>query len=204
MADAGPAPAAPARVEHSWEAVREDASGRLIPTETVDDRSRSRLAKMNRATRSVRRGLIRYTVLAIDASASLSEKDMKPSRGAVVKECAENFIHQYFDQNPISQLSVVTTADRTAHRLTDLSGNPKHHVQALGSALSHPRGAPSLQSVLIMANGILCHIPDYGHRELLLVFGALSTCDAGDIYETIEVQCCARRNILCIAYVCCR
>jgi transcription initiation factor TFIIH subunit 2 len=169
----------------TWDQVREDESGRII-TETADDRSRSRLAKMNRATKSIRRGLIRYCVLAVDASASLGEKDMRPSRMAVVKESAEAFIHQYFDQNPISQLSVITTADRTATRLTDLSGNPKHHIQALG-AISTPKGAPSVQSVLIMANGILRHIPDYGHRELLLVFGSLSTIDAGDVFKTIQV-----------------
>lgn len=169
----------------TWDQVREDESGCIV-TESADDRSRSRLAKMNRATKSIRRGLIRYTVLAIDASSSLGEKDMKPSRIGVVKENAEKFVHQYFDQNPISQLSLITTSDRTATKLTDLSGNPKHHIQAIGS-ISTPKGSPSIQSVLITANGILRHIPDYGHRELLLVFGSLSTCDASDIFKTIEV-----------------
>ncbi|CAM9096344.1 unnamed protein product [Ectocarpus fasciculatus] len=183
----------------TWDQLQEDESGRII-TETEDERSRSRLAKMKRVTKSIRRGLIRYTVLAVDASASLGEKDLKPSRAAVVRENAESFIHQFFDQNPISQLSLITTADRTASKLTDLSGNPKHHIQALG-AISQPKGGASLQSVLIMANGILRHIPDYGHRELLLVYGSLSTCDAGDIFKTIEetVALKIRCSVICLS-----
>lgn len=183
----------------TWDQVQEDESGCIV-TETADDRSRSRLAKMNRATKSIRRGLIRYTVLALDISSSLLEKDMRPSRLTVVRENAEAFIHQYFDQNPISQLSVITTSDRTSSKLTDLSGNPKHHIHALGS-IGAPKGVPSVQSVLIMANGILRHIPDYGHRELLLVFGSLSTCDAGDVFKTIEetVALKIRCSVICLS-----
>lgn len=169
----------------AWDDLREDESGNII-TLSESDRSRSRLAKINRVTKSIRRGLIRYMVLAIDASASLSDKDMRPCRLHVVKEKSEKFILQYFDQNPISQLSVISTSDRTARKLTDLSGNPRHQVQSLES-ITGPKGAPSIQSALHMAIGVLRHVPDYGHREMLLIFGSLSTCDPGDIFKTIEV-----------------
>jgi transcription initiation factor TFIIH subunit 2 len=30
------------------------------------------------------------------------------------------------------------------------------------------------------------HVPAHGSREILVVFGSLTTCDPGDIYETID------------------
>jgi transcription initiation factor TFIIH subunit 2 len=118
----------------------------------------------------------------------MSAKDLRPSRDVLVKEQLENFVRHYFDQNPISQMSVISTSDRTATKHSELSGNAKAHVEAITRSLPRPRGVPSIQSALVMASGILRHIPDYGHRELLLVFGSLSTCDAGNIFKTIEVS----------------
>jgi transcription initiation factor TFIIH subunit 2 len=37
-----------------------------------------------------------------------------------------------------------------------------------------------------MAMAVLRHIPDYGHKELLILYTSLSTCDPGDIFATIE------------------
>jgi hypothetical protein len=43
--------------------------------------------------------------------------------------------------------------------------------------------------------GLLCQIPTYAHRETLLIFSALSTCDPGDILEA--VRRCKDANIRC-------
>ena len=34
----------------------------------------------------------------------------------------EKFVEEYFDQNPISQLGIITTAKKRAERLTELGG----------------------------------------------------------------------------------
>ncbi len=47
---------------------------------------------------------------------------MKPNRHAVTLNIVENFIREYFDQNPISQLGVIVTKNSRAERLTELSG----------------------------------------------------------------------------------
>ncbi|KAE8692965.1 protein arv1-like protein isoform X1 [Hibiscus syriacus] len=44
----------------------------------------------------------------------------------------------------------------------------------------------SLQNALDLVGGYLNHIPSYGHREVLLLYSALSACDPGDIMETIQ------------------
>ena len=37
----------------------------------------------------------------------------------------EHFIEEYFDQNPISQLGIITTKNKRAEKVTELGGNIK-------------------------------------------------------------------------------
>jgi transcription initiation factor TFIIH subunit 2 len=107
-------------MKRTWEFVKEDAEGNIV---TVNiDKERSKRAKSLRLSTSVRRGLIRYLVLFLDCSSSSRENDFKPSRFDSIKRVSEQFISNYFDQNPISQLSVAMTIDRTAEKISDLSG----------------------------------------------------------------------------------
>lgn len=191
----------------NWEHVKEDADGNIIAVST--DRERSNRAKQSRVTQSIRRGLIRYLVVAIDCSVSAADKDLRPCRLEVAKTCVKKFIREYFDQNPISQLSLCVTRDRVAERLTELSGNPKNHEQKLDT-LMLTKGAASLQNTITLSIKILKQIPDYGHRELLIVYSSLSTCDPGDhgdIFPVIDeaVKCKIRISVICLAaelYIC--
>jgi transcription initiation factor TFIIH subunit 2 len=115
-------------IEYQWEQgmkrtwdLQEDEAGNLIVT-TSSDHDRAKRAKLKRLTQSVRRGLIRYLVLFLDCSASARENDYRPSRFEEIKKVSEKFVLEYFDQNPISQLSVSITRERIAEKITDLSG----------------------------------------------------------------------------------
>ncbi len=180
---------------YKWEAIQqnqwdteivEDASGNLVSMQLEYDRQRSKSAKERRVTESVRRGLIRYMVVAIDCSGSAAEKDYRPNRLTVVKDVLETFILEYFDQNPISQLCLASIADRTAEAVTELSGNPKSHINRLRQ-ITYTDSLPSLFNTLQLAMDLLRHIPDYGHRELVIVYSSLSTTDPVG-KETIEDQ----------------
>lgn len=107
-------------MKRTWETVREDNEGNIITSNI--DKERSKRAKLLRLTSSVRRGLIRYLVLFLDCSLSSRENDFKPTRFDTIKKVSEKFILDYYDQNPISQLSVGITIDRSAEKITDLSG----------------------------------------------------------------------------------
>lgn len=191
----------------NWEHVKEDAEGNIIAIS--NDRERSNRAKQQRVSQSIRRGLIRYLVIAIDCSASAAEKDLRPCRLEATKTCVKLFIREYFDQNPISQLSLCITRDRIAERITELSGNPKNHEQKL-EKLMNMKGTASLQNTLTLSITILKQIPDYGHRELLIIYSSLSTCDPGDhggIFAVIEeaIKCKIRISVICLAaelYIC--
>lgn len=123
-----------------------------------------------------------------------AEMDFKPSRMAVVAKQIEAFIREFFDQNPLSQVGLVTIKDGVAQCLTDLGGSPESHIKALMGKLECS-GDSSLQNALDLVHDYLCQIPSYGHREVLIIYSALCTCDPGDIMETI--QKCKKSKIRC-------
>lgn len=49
-------------------------------------------------------------------------------------------------------------------------------------------GEPSIQNGLEIALQTLKMIPAHASREILLILGSLTTCDPGDITETIAVS----------------
>ncbi|XP_062172988.1 general transcription factor IIH subunit 2 [Alnus glutinosa] len=185
--------------ERSWEALQEDESGLLRPIDTntlyhAQYRRRIRSLSSLATTARIQKGLIRYLCIVVDLSKAAAEMDFRPSRMVVVAKHVEAFIREFFDQNPLSQLGLVTIKDGVAHCLTDLGGSPESHVKALMGKLECS-GESSLQNALDLVHGYLNQIPSYGHREVLVLYSALSTCDPGDIMETI--QKCKKSKIRC-------
>ncbi|KAK3738646.1 hypothetical protein QZH41_010836 [Actinostola sp. cb2023] len=153
--------------ERTWEAIREDDEGSL--QSMVDD-----LVHRNKRKRAfMRTGNVRLGMML------------------------ENFITEYFDQNPISQLGVIITKNKRAEKLTELSGNPKLHINAINKNCvpKSCQGEPSLQNTLSLAAQSLRHMPGHSSKEVLIVFGSLTSCDPGDIGQTI--QNVASQNIRC-------
>ncbi|KAF4005316.1 Ssl1-like family protein [Saccharomyces cerevisiae] len=97
------------------------------------------------------------------------------------------FVHEFFDQNPISQMGIIIMRNGLAQLVSQVSGNPQDHIDALKSIRKQePKGNPSLQNALEMARGLLLPVPAHCTREVLIVFGSLSTTDPGDIHQTID------------------
>lgn len=180
-----------------WESVQEDAEGNIVSLLAEEKTGRSKHRKL---TDRIRRGLIRYLLVAVDSSQSAADIDYRPCRLEVVKRELKSFIREYFDQNPISQFGLIVTKDRVAESLTELSGNPKSHETKL-STLLNKVGEASLQNTLILAINVLRNVPDYGSRELLIIFNSLKTRDPSDIFTTIEEakKYKIRVNVICTA-----
>lgn len=123
-----------------------------------------------------------------------SETDYRPSRMVVAAKCAEAFIREFFDQNPLSHIGLITIKDGVAQCLTELGGSPDAKIKALMGKLECS-GDASLQNSLELVHGYLSQIPSYGHREVLILYSALNTCDPGDIMETIKK--CKTAKIRC-------
>ena len=194
-----------------WESVREDTEGNLLsslPSASERDASYSsrRKARLTQNLSSIRRGLIRFLVLVVDCSAASMDRDFRPSRLEVSKDVLRQFIFNYFDSNPISQMSLLVTRDRLTEKITNLSANSKHHINKL-LELPQAEGLASLQNIISMAIITLKHVPEYGRREVLILYSSLSSCDPSDIFSTIEEakDRKIRVSVICLAaevYIC--
>lgn len=181
----------------SWDQIEEDpVTGRLKSYNKEEQIARKR--RRDDGLRGVRRGIIRFCVLVMDMSESMRLNDLKPTRAGLAASACTNFIREFFDQNPISQLSVVVSRDDVATRMSPLSSNPNIHIEAIQQALRlGPLGSVSLQNAVDLTRTILSPVPAYGMREMVLIYGALSSCDPGDIFASIESL--AKERVRCSA-----
>jgi len=188
-------------VKQTWDTVQEDDEGNLVSARLQSDRDRSHRAKQNRVTQSVRRGLIRYLCVAMDTSAAAAESnDYRPNRLLVMRESVKRFITDYFEENPISQLSLMVMHSRIAEKITELSANPRVHIDRL-QHLWQTQGKVSLGNAIEVAITSLQNVPEYGHRELLIIFCSLNTTDPDPIEKSIEKAKAQRIriSIICLA-----
>lgn len=143
--------------------------------------------RLLRDTTPIQRGIIRHLIVILDISFAMVEKDLRPTRWLLTHRYATEFVTEYFEQNPISQLGIIGMRDGVAVPISNMSGNPTEHIENLKKIRQQePQGNPSLQNALDMSRAALYHTPSHGTREVLIVFGALLTSDPGDIHETIS------------------
>ena len=115
------------------------------------------------------------------------ETDMRPTRYLLTLRYAQDFVCEFFEQNPISQLGVIGMRDGLAQRISDMSGNPSDHIGKLQAIReTEPKGQASLQNALNMSRAALFHAPTHTTREVLLLYGSLLSSDPGDIHQTIN------------------
>ncbi|KAF2274172.1 TFIIH basal transcription factor complex, subunit SSL1 [Westerdykella ornata] len=167
--------------------------------EKEEERKRKRLRK---DTKPFQRGIIRHVVLVLDLSEAMLEKDMRPNRYITMIKYTQEYVREFFEQNPISQMSVLGMHDGLCIRVSELSGNPADHIAAIQGLRfprnpkdipKEPKGSPSLQNALELARATLYHTPSHGTREVIIVFGSLLSLDPGDIHQTIKA--CVRDRI---------
>lgn len=172
--------------QRTWDAVQEDAAGSLQSAATELGRKRRRLQTAF-GDDAIQRGIIRHIFLLLDLSTAMLDRDLRPSRLDLMLSYSQDFVTEFFDANPISQLGIIGLRDGLAVRVTPLSGNPSEHIKALQNKRKlEPSGEPSLQNGLEMASAGLAHLPSHGSREILGVFGSLTTCDPGNIHHTLD------------------
>jgi len=145
-------------LQRSWDAVVEGADGTLAGTieGLAEAQKRARLLK---DTTPLQRGIIRHLVLVLDMSFAMLEKDLLPTRHRLTMAYTSEFVREYFEQNPISQLAILGMRDGIAVRISDMSGNPADHLEKLeGWVKQEPQGVPSLQNALEMCRGALLYV----------------------------------------------
>jgi transcription initiation factor TFIIH subunit 2 len=84
------------------------------------------ISRLLKDTTPLQRGIIRHLILVLDMSEAMLEKDLRPTRYELTLTYACEFVTEYFEQNPISQLGVIGMRDGLAVRVSDLSGILHH------------------------------------------------------------------------------
>ena len=68
-----------------------------------------------------------------------------------------------------------------------LPGNPQDVLKAISERHKlEPNGEPSLQNAIEMARSSMSHLPTHSSREITIIFGSLTTCDPGNIHDTLD------------------
>ncbi|GBP22388.1 General transcription factor IIH subunit 2 [Eumeta japonica] len=172
--------------EKTWEAIKEDEDGLVAGLVAEFAQKAARRATASRRG-PVRLGMMRHLIVAVDCSEAMSSQDLKPTRFLCTIKLLEKFVEEFFDQNPLSQLSIVAMKNKRAEKITELSGNVRKHLKAVQSLTNVPlTGEPSLQNTLELAGRVLRPLPSHASRELLVLFASLTTCDPSDIMTTIQ------------------
>ena len=172
--------------EKTWEAIQEDKDG-LLDYSVQDIILKARRKRLAERQGKNKLGMMRHLYLVMDMSENMNTQDLKPTRLHCVLKLVENFIDEYFYLNPISQMGLVTTANKRAEKVSDMSGNPRKHCTVIKGLLSKTcSGEPSLQNSLDLVIQSLKNYPAHSSRELLVIMGSLTTCDPGDINRTIQ------------------
>ena len=198
--------------ERTWEDLTEDADGNLRSSALENDASRQRRFLANEKRRKialsaaqsrVAKGMIRYCYVMIDLSDAIHVEDMRPNRSAVLLPLMIKFIREFFNQNPLSQLGLIACKDGKAERITEVSGSPETHVKAIKKAFASDGigGSFSLQNGLEQAMEGLRDVPPFGAREIIAIISSLSTCDPGNINDSVRKvkKMKARTNVICVA-----
>ena len=174
-------------MERSWDDIEEDESGQLRDARAASHYKRQRLEY---ASRSAKRRMVRYVVLIIDLSNGLDPKhntDLRPHPLTAFRNLAELFVREFFEQNPVSQLGLVVTRDRQAHMTSHIGGSPKQHIAKMEKEWGEePCGQPTLEKSLKIAQQALLGTPTYGSREIVVLYGSAHTVDPGDIHDAID------------------
>ncbi|KAF2200247.1 hypothetical protein GQ43DRAFT_456570 [Delitschia confertaspora ATCC 74209] len=116
----------------------EDGTIQQSVHEKAEERKRKRL---RRDTKPFQRGIIRHVALVLDVSEAMLEKDMRPNRYITMIKYTQEYVREFFEQNPISQMTVLIMRDGlcTTGNIIPHSQprDPRGHYSLWGS--SNPR-----------------------------------------------------------------
>mmetsp|Transcript_17886 Transcript_17886/g.45403 ORF Transcript_17886/g.45403 Transcript_17886/m.45403 type:complete len:423 (+) Transcript_17886:203-1471(+) len=189
-------------IERSWDALVEDEHGVLRSAGAAQSRGDGRAGGDRWAAgreegdaqgRTVCRNMIRYLCVVVDMSRAMNESDLRPTRRNAVMEVLGEFVPTFFDENPLSCMSLFACTDGLCQRLSDMSGSAKAHLGA--TEVLAASGEFSLQNGLDLARAALHSVPQHGSKEILVLMASLSTCDQGDVFESIDAL--VKKGIRC-------
>jgi len=172
--------------EKTWEAIQEDKEG-MLDISVQDIIEKARRKRLEDKQCKTKLGMMRHLYIIFDMSEAMKAQDFKPTRLLCCEKLFEKFVEEYFYLNPISQMGIIISTNKRAEKVSEMTGNPRRHIEVLKSLKEKPCGGePSLQNSLDLVIQSLKNMPSHTSREVIVVMGSLTTCDPGDINKTIS------------------
>lgn len=176
------------KIQRPWDIVGTEPNAAAQDQQLLNKILHIRSQKLSVNTTPLQRGIIRSMIIIIDMSQTMAEKDYRPSRFQSVLNYTIQFLQEFFNMNPISQIGVISLKDGLAQVISPLNGSPKFHIDAL-LQLKHervePKGFASLQNGFELARGMLMGVSTHCTKEVVLLYGSLSSTDPGNIMDTV-------------------
>ena len=168
--------------QRSWLEIEEREDGVLVNPETMAKKSYFPKSSADHPSgvTAVKRGLIRFLYLVIDYSDSMRFQDYKPNRvDFLIAELTNNFIPKFFQDNPLSYISIVVMRDGEAQFLTRMNGQPKFQIKKLKefAIANNPSGQCSIVKAIDLVLKSSVDSPMYASREILVLWGSLNSAD---------------------------
>ena len=128
-----------------------------------------------------KKGLIRFLTIVIDMTQSMQKNDYKHDRiDFIVNELVTSFIPRFFELNPLSCISLISLRDGKAKFITRMGGQPKSQCTRLKQFIDRQNlaGKATLSLALDLVISSSKDIPGYATREVLVIWGSISSQDA--------------------------
>ena len=92
---------------------------------------------------------MRYLMIIVDASDSMTQSDYKPNRFAFIIDALKKFVKNFLDSNPIGQIGLIITTQKNVEKLSEFTGISSRITNAINSLSSTiPSGSISIQNAL--------------------------------------------------------
>ncbi|CUV05252.1 unnamed protein product [Cryptosporidium hominis] len=174
----------------NWERLVETESGLVV----IDDEARFdsnnadesyNIELLKRAPNTnIRRGLLRNIVIILDMTSNMLELDYKPDRLQCMVKCNEIFIKQLLEDNPLTQISVISIYDGIGEVIISYNSN---FLEIMTSILNYLKkgckGSMSIQNGLEKAKYLLVSIPPYGTKEIIFFLGSMRSVDNSFLFN---------------------
>ncbi|OII74280.1 transcription factor TFIIH [Cryptosporidium ubiquitum] len=174
----------------NWERLVETESGLVV----IDDESNFDLNNAtinsniellkNSSNTNIRRGLLRNIVIILDMTSNMLELDYKPDRLQCMIRCNEVFIKQLLEDNPLTQISVISIYDGIGEVIISYNSNFLEIITSILNYLKKGcKGSMSIQNGLEKAKYLLISIPPYGTKEIIFFLGSMRSVDNSFLFN---------------------
>lgn len=192
----------------NWEKLVETESGLVIDdgsnfsSNDAFDNSNIELLKYSSNT-NIRRGLLRNIVIILDMTSNMLELDYKPDRVQCMAKCNEIFIKQLLEDNPLTQISVISVYDGIGEVVISYNSNYIEIMTSILKCLKKGcKGSMSIQNGLEKAKYLLVSIPPYGTKEVIFFLGSMRSVDNSFLFnEWVDGFCSNNITINAVLFI---